>query len=87
VYIMLNIFTRTYSSFINGVGKIRVQMITSIFTAALTIPLSIFFTEKLNLGLSGTILASSTILLLTIPIKIFQYRRLMENTAVGLWNK
>lgn len=87
VYIMLNIFTRTYSSFINGVGKIRVQMITSIFTAGLTIPLSIFFIEHLNLGLSGIILASSTILLLTIPIKIFQYRRIMANTAVGLWNK
>ena len=44
--------------FTNGIGKTRLQLYTSIIGALINIPLSIYFVNKLDLGLNGVILAT-----------------------------
>lgn len=76
-----------YFFFVNGVGKIKLQLIFYIITGILNIPLSIFFAKNLNLGVTGVILASSVCLLFGPTIIAIQYSKLIKGNATGIWNK
>ena len=54
VYVWYSIFVY----FINGTGKIKLQLITSVIVAVLNIPLSIFLARNLGMGAAGVILGS-----------------------------
>jgi O-antigen/teichoic acid export membrane protein len=75
-----------YVSFINGIGKIRLQMIFSIVTGILNIPLSIFFAKYLDLGISGIILATILCSFYGPIIGQIQFKMLLNKNAKGIWN-
>jgi O-antigen/teichoic acid export membrane protein len=84
LYIMLNAWCQIFSIFQNGVGKIKLQLYSSIFGAIVNIPLALFLAK--HMGISGVIM--STVLLGTInalwsPI---QYKKIINGTATGIWN-
>ncbi|GAA4280200.1 MATE family efflux transporter [Gaetbulibacter aestuarii] len=58
VLVLFNIAHSILAYFTNGIGKTKIQMMTSIIGAVLNIPLSIFFVNYLNLGINGVILAT-----------------------------
>jgi len=76
-----------YVTFINGVGKLRLQIYTAIFSIIANIPLSYLFAVVLNFGLSGVIFATSCSILLSLILRPIQYKKLIEGTATGIWNK
>ena len=76
-----------YVMFINGVGKVRLQMMSSIIGGVLNIPLSIFLANNCGLGLSGVILASMICMFYGAVLGPVQYRKIMNGTAKGIWNK
>lgn len=86
VYFILNIWTTPYSSFISGVGKMNVAMISGIIKIIIYIPVAIFLVKLL--GTSGIMLA--IILINTLPNNILytiQYNKIVNKTATGIWNK
>ena len=87
IFVALITFNMIYSNFINGVGKIQVQLITSIISMVINIPLSIFFAKYLGWGTSGVILATCFSLLYSVILRPIQYFKLINNTAKGIWNK
>ena len=87
LYALLITFNMIYASFINGVGKIRLQVYMSIFTMIINIPLSIFFAKFLELGLSGIMLATCVSLLMQAIIWPIQYYKVTNDRASGIWNK
>ncbi|RIV23419.1 hypothetical protein DYU11_10470 [Fibrisoma montanum] len=76
-----------YNYFINGIGKIRVLLLASIFGLILYIPLNYIFIKYLNLGISGVVWVSTLWNLILILLCRTQYKKIINDTASGLWNK
>lgn len=85
--VALMTYQSMYVQFLNGIGKIRVQLYVNIFSLILNIPLSIYFAKTLELGLAGVILATCVSLLLSVVLYPVQYKKLINGTATGVWNK
>ena len=86
VYFILNIWTTPYSSFISGVGKMQVAMVSTIFKIILYIPIAIIMVK--TIGTPGIMM--SIILVNTLPNNILytiQYKKIVNKTAIGIWNK
>jgi len=87
LYVLIITFNMVFVSFINGLGKIRVQLITSIILIVINIPLSILFASNFKLGVSGVILASCVCLISSAILFPIQYHKIINNAAAGIWNK
>lgn len=86
-FVAIMTFNMIYVFFINGVGKIRLQLLTSIISMLINIPLSILLGKYLGLGTTGVILATCICLLYTLPVWPMQYRKIINGRATGIWNK
>lgn len=87
VYFCMIIYMQPFVTFVNGTGKIRLQLIFSIATALINIPLSILFAKYFNLGISGIILST---IVCSVPGMIYvplQYKKIINQNASGIWNK
>jgi O-antigen/teichoic acid export membrane protein len=87
IYYSLNIFYTPFTYFINGTGKVKLQMYSIIITAIFNIPLSIFLARDLELGVTGVIVSTIICLLPHVILCPIQYSKLVNNTASGIWNK
>lgn len=86
IYFIMNIWTTPYSSFISGVGKMQVAMVSAICKMLLYIPVAIFMVKTFSTP--GIMI--SIILVNTIPNNILymiQYSKIVNKTATGIWNK
>jgi O-antigen/teichoic acid export membrane protein len=87
IFTIISMWNNIYAYFLNGVGKIQLQLYNAIVVGILNIPLSILFAKHLNIGVAGVILA--TIVCLT-PSAIWsprQFHKIVNQTAKGIWNR
>lgn len=87
IYFSMIIFMQPFVFFLNGVGKIRLQLFFSVLTALLNIPLAIFLAKNLGLGISGIILSTIFCSLPGVFYTPIQYNKIINNKAKGIWNK
>ncbi len=87
LYVVAHAFNLIFVNFINGVGKLRLQIYTGIFAIIFNIPLSIFFAKNLGLGSTGVILATMVSTCLSITLRYIQYHKIINHKATGIWNK
>lgn len=87
LFVILSSWASIFTTFVNGVGKIRLQLIFSIIAGLINIPLSIFFVKTLGLGSAGVILATSICLSYGPLLSYIQYKKIITKTASGIWNK
>lgn len=86
LFVIIRVYGEIYTTFLNGIGKIKLQVYVSIFAAIINIPLSIIFVKYFNLGNSGIILAtlcSMSLYAIIMPIqsyKIINSLRLNTNS-------
>ena len=66
-YTIISIWNNIYAFFLNGINKIKVQIITSIIASVINIPMAIFFIKYLHMGSEGIVLA------MTISLMIFSF--------------
>lgn len=85
VFVMLLTFNMIYVNFINGVGKIKLQLMTSIFVMIVNIPLSMLFAVTFHLGSTGVILASCFCLISSVILFPVQYKKIISGQAKGIW--
>lgn len=76
-----------FTSFINGTGKIFIQIITGIFPLILWWPLSVLFVEHLNFGVTGFALCMLIFNLLSTIFTTIQVKKILNKTATGIWYK
>lgn len=86
-FVVIQSFTSIFVSFINGVGKIKLQLYTAIFSMIFNIPLSIFFAKYLNFGITGVIMGTMVSALLSLILRPLQYIKIISHKAKGIWNK
>lgn len=87
VYALLTTFNMIYVNFINGVGKIKIQLITALLSIIINIPLSIYLAKYLELGSTGVILATCFCLGYSVILRPLQYYKIINMKAEGIWAK
>ncbi len=81
--VLINTWNSIYSHFLNGVGKIKLQLYLGIFTALMNIPLAIFLGMKF--GINGVFMANVALALIGAIVYPIQYRKIIKKNARGIW--
>ena len=76
-----------FANFLNGVGKVRLQLYFSTASMLLNIPLAIIFIKVFHMGLIGIPIATIIITGIASSISYIQYKKIINLSATGLWNK
>jgi O-antigen/teichoic acid export membrane protein len=87
LFVIIANWNNIFGYFINGVGKVRLQLYFAIFTAILNIPLSIFLAKTVGLGITGVMLSTIICLLFASIWSPIQYLKIINGTAKGIWSK
>ncbi len=74
-------------TFINGVGKIKLQMYYAIFAMIINIPVSILFAKTLNMGSAGVILGTCVSIFVGSVFAPIQSIKILKGNAEGIWNR
>jgi len=85
IYVITYGWTNIYTTFLNGTGKIKLQLYVSIIGMILNIPLAIFLSKWL--GISGIILSTVVIMIFNMVLEPYQTYKLINKTAKGIWNQ
>lgn len=73
VFVLISAWNNIYSTFVNGIGRIKIHLYTAVVAMSINIPLAILFTKYFEFGLSGVVLATCTSLLIAaviLPIQV-----------------
>lgn len=84
-WIFINTWNGIFSHFLNGVGKIKVQLFLGVFVALINLPLAIFLGKLI--GLEGVLLANVLLGLIQVWLYPLQYLRIINETATGIFDK
>lgn len=84
-YVVINSWVSIFSYFINGIGKIQLQLYSAVWCSLINIPLAIFLGR--TFGVSGVILSTIILSLINSIWITIQYNKLINNTAKNIWAK
>ncbi len=76
----------TYTLFLNGIGKIRLQIYLQLFQAILFIPM-VFLFYSMDLGLSSMVIPNILYGIVSFLVFLKQYNKIISRSANGVWNK
>jgi O-antigen/teichoic acid export membrane protein len=86
-YVAIQLLAAPFNIFINGASKVRLQLYMAIVSIVITIPLAILFCKVWEIGPAGVVVAMVCSTLPTSILWRIQYRKLISETATGVWNK
>ena len=86
-YVAAKSYGGVYNIFINGVGKVRLQMICLAIIAAIYIPLVFLLIDVFHLGLLSIPIAQVCANFYSLFIARIQYKKIISGKAEGIWNK
>lgn len=84
-YVIINAWNGIHGQFVNGVGKIKMQLYLAMAGSMINIPLAIYLGR--NLGIYGVVLSTTIISIASATVSPIQYRKIINNTARGIWEK
>ena len=82
---IFDILYRIYGTFINGMGKLFLQMIITAIIAIIYIPMAVLLGKQF--GLSGVLLSNAIVYFTNYLWAKMQCTKLINQNAVGVWNK
>lgn len=85
IYSCFDILYRIYGTFINGMGKLHLQMIVTSIVVVIYIPLTIFMGR--TFGLSGVLTANAFAFFINYLWAKIQCSLIINQKATGIWNK
>jgi O-antigen/teichoic acid export membrane protein len=85
VYTLLHCWDTLQVMLINGTGKVTLQSYIILIGLVLHIPLSLFLGHYI--GILGVVASMSVINLIYACVFTVQIRRILNRTAIGIWNK
>ncbi len=86
-FAIISNWNNIFAYFINGVGKIRLQLYSSVIVGIINIPLSIYFARNLDMGISGVIAATCICVGVGSIWAPIQYSKIVNKKATGIWAK
>ncbi|MCX6138977.1 MAG: MATE family efflux transporter [Ignavibacteriales bacterium] len=85
IFVLLLAWGTLFVNFINGTGKIQLQLYVAVACAIINIPLTLAIVKVFHLGIEGVVLAQCIVQLVASIWVPLQYKKLVTNTAVGIW--
>lgn len=85
IYTYILVASLSYSSFINGIGKLKLQVINTVVVAIIFLPLVFLLTDFYNI--IGIIIALIMVNLSGLVFNIIQFNKIINNNAQGIWSK
>jgi O-antigen/teichoic acid export membrane protein len=85
VWVILKALGGIFSHFLNGVGKIQLQLRVAFIGALANAPLAVFLGTLI--GVEGILLANIALATIGIWLYPLQYKYIMSGKAKGIWNK
>lgn len=86
IYIFITISSLRYSFVLNGLGALRLQLITTVTAAVFFIPLSVWVV-RMTQSLIGFMAVTCVVNVPGLIINSIQYKRIINKTAYGIWKK
>jgi len=86
IYVIVLNGSLSFSYFINGTGKLYLQMILTAAAAILFIPLAYLLTDLWH-DVNCIILLMSALILPNLLCNAIQFKKIVGRTATGIWNK
>lgn len=87
LFVIISVWVNIYTYFINGTGKIKLQLYTTVIAAIISIPLSIFLAKNFGMGSAGVVLGSCLAYLPIAVISPIQYKKIISGHDQGIWGK
>jgi O-antigen/teichoic acid export membrane protein len=84
-YIIVYIWQTFHVFFLNGIGKVKLQLYLVVFSSLINIPIAIFLGKKF--GLVGITITSTLLFAFMGIIFSIQAAKILNNTATNIWNK
>jgi O-antigen/teichoic acid export membrane protein len=85
IYVFILVASMSYSSFLNGIGKLRIQMLNILFCSILFLPLTYFLAGKF--GIKGIVGSLILVNLSGLVLNYIQFNLLINKKGTGIWNK
>lgn len=85
VYIMIYIWSLSYSYFLNGIGRLKLQMVCTIIAAILFYPVCYYFGTIC--GVVGIVIGMCIVNFPGAVVNTIQFHKVIKGKAIGLWNK
>lgn len=82
-YVVINLWNSIYSQFLNGVGKLKLQLIIAVISSIINIPLSIYLCKRF--GIHGVVLSTAIVSSIGFVIYPIQFKKVITNKAQGVW--
>jgi O-antigen/teichoic acid export membrane protein len=86
-YVLLVAWSSIFSYFVNGTGKIRLQLLVAVLMSVLMIPLALFLAGTGGMRTTGVVLAICLVLLPGAVLWPIQTRKLLSGRATGVWTQ
>lgn len=83
LYVFVNIWSSTQSTFLNGLNIMRLQVATTLIEAILFLPLTYSFGRLW--GFYGTVIALIIVILPALMVNVIQVKKLIAGKANGIW--
>jgi len=87
IYSLILSLSSIPSFFLAGIGKLKITLRIAIVQICIYIPIAIFTNELLNIGPIGIIVSLNFVLLLGFIFTGYQTILILNNKAIGVWNK
>ena len=85
LYVCIVIWSLTYSSFLNGLGKLKVQTINTLIVSVLFLPISYILGSFFSIY--GIIFSMCLLNISGLILNIFQFKLIVNEKANGIWGK
>lgn len=85
IFAIAQTFGGIYVTLLNGTGKVRIQMLAYLFSSFVALPA--MYVSYYWFGLGGIVLFPSIVCFLQAILGRTQLKRIINNTACGIWNK
>lgn len=85
IFTIISVFILPFVYFINGTGKINLQLYIGLLMALINIPLSIYFSKYIFYGVDGVIFATIICSLIGLIIYPIQYSKIINRNDDGIW--
>ncbi len=85
IYVIAVNWQGIYVYALNGMGKLRLQLIFVIISAVINIPLSIILIKQI--GVAGSIISNTIICVFMNALVTWQVNKITSKKATGIWNK
>jgi O-antigen/teichoic acid export membrane protein len=87
LYIIILNWNAIFANFLNGIGKIRMQILLAIIAGIVNIPLCFLLVKYFKMGLYAMPISNVLSLSLGAFFGYYQYLKIIRNRATGIWNK